>query len=146
MFPEDVRRDGNHPAPFPEKLPGRLIRLYTNGAVDEFPGEIVLDPFCGTGATCAVAAKMARRFIGIDICEPYVEMAKKRMELVASDESPLILVGRAKYPGKDELLQLQLGTAGRSAEKKHRRKTYGRKVKMDDSLQLYLYDTERESR
>ncbi|RJP30913.1 MAG: site-specific DNA-methyltransferase [Candidatus Omnitrophota bacterium] len=128
MYPQDVKRGGDHPAPFPEKLPARLIRLYTYGAADDFPGEIVLDPFCGTGATCAAAAKMRRRFIGIDICEQYVETAQKRVELTSLEEPPLILVGRAKYPGKEELQQLQLGAAGRSAEKKHRRKTYGRKI------------------
>src|SRR6202162_770381 len=48
MYPEDVKPEGAHPAPFPEKLPGRLMRLYTYGAVMHFPGEIVLDPFVGT--------------------------------------------------------------------------------------------------
>src|SRR5262249_35081565 len=48
MYPEDVRRQGAHPAPFPEKLPARLIRLYTFGACGDFSGEIVLDPFAGT--------------------------------------------------------------------------------------------------
>ena len=38
MYPEDVKRDGDHPAPFPEKLPARLMRLYTYQAVGNFPG------------------------------------------------------------------------------------------------------------
>src|SRR5215472_4500243 len=67
MYPQDVKREGDHPAPFPEKLPGRLMRLYTYGAAVEFPGEIVLDPFVGTGTTCAVAKSMRRRYVGIDI-------------------------------------------------------------------------------
>jgi DNA modification methylase len=57
MMPADIRRQKGHPAPFPEKLPGRLIRLYTFGAAGDFPGEVVLDPFCGTGTTCAVAKR-----------------------------------------------------------------------------------------
>src|SRR6266516_2130341 len=47
MYPEDVKREGDHPAPFPEKLPARLLRLYTYGAVARFPGEVVLDPLMG---------------------------------------------------------------------------------------------------
>ena len=127
MYPEDVKREGDHPSPFPETLPGRLIRLYTYGEVGDLAGEIVLDPFCGTGTTCVVAKKMGRRYIGIDICERYVEMAQKRMDSI-QDHELLLLVGRAKYPGKEELQQLQAGTAGRAAESKHKRQTYGRKL------------------
>ncbi len=61
MYPEDIKREGDHPAPFPEKLPARLLRLYTYGAVARFPGEVVLDPFVCTGTTCAVAKSMGRR-------------------------------------------------------------------------------------
>src|SRR6516225_1694921 len=67
MYPQDVKREGDHPAPFPEKLPARLIRLYSFGAAAHFPGEVVLDPFAGTGTTCAVAKRMGRRYVGIDI-------------------------------------------------------------------------------
>jgi modification methylase len=49
VHPADVKRVAGHPAPFPEKLPARLVRLYT------YTSEIVLDPFVGTGTTCAVA-------------------------------------------------------------------------------------------
>jgi hypothetical protein len=99
MYPEDVKRDGDHPAPFPEKLPGRLMRLYTYGAVSCFPGEIVLDPFVGTGTTCAVAKMMGRRHIGIEINPAYIKLAQERIR-DAPDRGPLLLVGRAKYPGK----------------------------------------------
>jgi DNA modification methylase len=127
IYPEDVKRESDHPAPFPEKLPGRLIRLYAYGAVDSFPGEIVLDPFCGTGTACAVAKMMRRRYIGIDISERYVEMARQRVGNAVSQEL-LLLVGRAKYPDKEELQRLQAGTAGRAAERKHKRESYGRAV------------------
>ena len=106
MYPEDVKRGSDHPAPFPEKLPGRLIRMYTFGACDKFEGAIVLDPFCGTGTACAVAKRMRRRFIGIDISEKYVEMAQSRVTLAQPGDVPLLFVGRA--------------------EKKHKRETYGR--------------------
>jgi DNA modification methylase len=137
MYPEDIKREGDHPAPFPERLPARLIRLYTYGATahsedanDGFPGEIVLDPFVGTGTTCTVAKSMGRRFVGIDINPSYLKIAQERIR-DAADQEPLLLVGRAKYPGKEELRALaaaESGTKGKDAESKHKRKTYGRKI------------------
>jgi DNA modification methylase len=103
MYPEDTNRNQGHPAPFPEKLPGRMIRMYTFGSVGSFPGEIVLDPFCGTGTTCVVAKKMNRRYIGIDISDNYISIAKNRVSLSVGGEYPNLFVGRAKYMGKDEL-------------------------------------------
>jgi modification methylase len=140
MYPEDVKREGDHPAPFPQKLPGRLMRLYTYAAVHRFPGEIVLDPFVGTGTTCAVAKSMGRRFIGIDINERYVKMAQERVRDAPGFE-PLLLVGRAKYPTKEELKQIletEAGSVGKEAESKHKRKTYGRKVPVKEDEQLTL--------
>lgn len=135
MYPEDVKRDGDHPAPFPEKLPSRLMKLYTYGAFGEFAGEVVLDPFVGTGTTCAVAKRMGRQFIGIDIAQAYLDIAAERVRDAAPFE-PLMLVGRAKYPSKDELIQLAIaeaGSNGRAAEAKHKRRTYGRAVSGGDS-------------
>ena len=140
MYPEDVKREGDHPAPFPEKLPARLMRLYTYGAVAHFPGEIVLDPFVGTGTSCAVAKSMGRRYIGIDINPEYVNIAQERVRDAPGFE-PLLLVGRAKYPGKEELKDLaaaEAGSNGKVAEAKHKRKTYGRKVTIKKDEQLTL--------
>ena len=142
MYPEDVKRDGDHPAPFPEKLPARLMRLYTHGACNSYNGELVLDPFVGTGTTCVVAKRMGRRFIGIDISKAYLEIAQTRIDRAPpNQDEPLLLVGRAKYPSKEELLVLaeeEAGSAGAEAEGKHKRKTYGRKIliKKDDQLTL----------
>ena len=137
IYPEDVKRDAEHPAPFPEKLPGRLIRMYTFGACDGFPGDIVLDPFCGTGTACSVAKRMRRRYIGIDISRKYVSMARQRVACAEEGDTPLLLVGRGKYPGRDELTQinslLATGNAGADAEKKHKRETYGRSALADES-------------
>lgn len=142
MYPEDVKREGDHPAPFPEKLPARLMRLYTYAAAARFPGEVVLDPFVGTGTTCAVAKSMGRRYVGIDINPAYIKLAQERVRDALGYE-PLLLVGRAKYPGKDELAQMAAadaaGTNGKDAgEKKHKRKTYGRKVEIKENEQLKL--------
>jgi len=71
--PESARRVG-HPAPFPEELPYRCIQLYT------FKGDVVLDPFVGSGTTCIAALKTGRHFIGIDIDEGYVKIARERID------------------------------------------------------------------
>lgn len=68
--------NSEHPTPFPEELPKRLIRLFT------FHGDVVLDPFAGSGTTCVVARKLCRNYIGIDINPAYVEMAKKRLSQI----------------------------------------------------------------
>jgi DNA modification methylase len=79
MIPEDINRKKNHPAPYPEKLPARLIRMFSYGAFNSFEGDIILDPFVGTGTTCVVAKKMNRRFIGIDISATYIEHARAKL-------------------------------------------------------------------
>lgn len=142
MYPEDVKREGDHPAPFPEKLPARLMRLYTYGAVANFPGEVVLDPFVGTGTTCAVAKSMGRRYVGIDINSAYIKMAQQRVRDAVGFE-PLLLVGRAKYPSKDELKEIaaaEAGTNGKVSEAKHKRRTYGRKIEIREDRQLTLVE------
>ncbi|MDD3678040.1 MAG: site-specific DNA-methyltransferase [Dehalococcoidales bacterium] len=70
---ESARRIG-HPAPFPIELPYRLIQLYT------FKDEIILDPFCGSGSTCIASVKTGRHYIGYDIDEKYINVAKKRIK------------------------------------------------------------------
>ncbi len=122
VYPADVKRAGGHPAPFPEKIPARLIRLYT------YSNEVVLDPFVGTGTTCVAAHKMNRHWLGIDVSPQYISHAEQRL---ASEplEAPLLLTGRPKYMGKEELQALaaqEAGTAGPLAERQHKRKTYGR--------------------
>jgi DNA modification methylase len=73
-FPAMPARRVGHPAPFPEELPHRLIQLFT------YQGDVVMDPFMGSGTTCLAAAKDGRRFVGYDLNEEYVELASKRLE------------------------------------------------------------------
>ena len=63
-----------HPAPFPVELPRRLIKLYTK------PGDLVLDPFMGAGATAVAAVQTGRRYVGYDVSEEYCALARKRVE------------------------------------------------------------------
>jgi len=72
-FPAASARQIGHPAPFPEELPRRLIELYT------FEGDVVLDPFCGSGTTCLAAARLGRHYIGYEIRPDYVTLAEKRL-------------------------------------------------------------------
>jgi len=61
-----------HPAPFPEELVERIISSTT--------GDLIMDPFVGSGTTPLVAKKLGRSFIGVDISPEYVEMTKKRLD------------------------------------------------------------------
>jgi modification methylase len=123
MYPADVARVG-HPNPFPAKLPGRLIKMYTHGAAADFPGEVVLDPFCGSGTTCVVAKQLGRRYISIDVNPAYAELARRNLAK-APAKPPVLLVGRAKYPGKDELRAAGNSGTGKDAEAQHKAVRYG---------------------
>lgn len=70
--PESARKVG-HPAPFPIELPYRLIQLYS------FNGDIILDPFMGSGSTAIAALKSGRRFIGYETNPEYVRLAQDRI-------------------------------------------------------------------
>jgi site-specific DNA-methyltransferase (adenine-specific) len=61
-----------HPAPFPEELPRRLIRLFS------FREDVVLDPFLGSGTTCRVAKNLGRRSIGVEINPDFCRIAADR--------------------------------------------------------------------
>jgi site-specific DNA-methyltransferase (adenine-specific) len=62
-----------HPAPFPVELPQRLIELYT------FAGDLVLDPFCGSGSTLVAAQRTGRDAMGYDLDPSYVELSRARL-------------------------------------------------------------------
>ncbi|MEM8437683.1 site-specific DNA-methyltransferase, partial [Morganella morganii] len=64
-----------HSAAFPESLPEWFIKLFT------MPGDVVLDPFSGSGTTMKVASAIKRKAIGIEILPEYCEITSKRMGL-----------------------------------------------------------------
>ncbi|PYT51219.1 MAG: methyltransferase [Acidobacteria bacterium] len=64
----------NHPAPYPEELAYRLVRMFS------FADDTVLDPFMGTGTTLLAASRCGRSSIGVDIEPSYVKMVKQRLE------------------------------------------------------------------
>ena len=69
---ESASRVG-HPAPFPVELPRRLIELYT------YRGDLVYDPFMGSGTTAVAALRTDRHFVGFDTDEGYVVRARERI-------------------------------------------------------------------
>ena len=81
-FPAEPAHKVGHPAPFPIELPYRLIQLYT------FEGEVVLDPFIGSGQAAIAAIKANRHYVGYDIDEEYVKLAKRRIKEFLSEINP----------------------------------------------------------
>ncbi|HEX2038963.1 MAG TPA: site-specific DNA-methyltransferase [Acidimicrobiales bacterium] len=70
--PESATRVG-HPAPFPVELPRRVIELYT------YEGDLVLDPFMGSGSTAVAAVRSGRHYVGYDTDPEYVAAAEARV-------------------------------------------------------------------
>ncbi len=80
-FPSVSARKIGHPAPFPEELPRRLIQLYT------LKGDIVFDPFMGSGQTAIAAINSGRHYVGYEIDKEYCELAKKRIAEVVNQST-----------------------------------------------------------
>ena len=76
---ESAKKIG-HPAPFPMELPYRLIQLYT------YSNEVILDPFMGSGQTALAALKAGRRYVGYELNEEYLELAKSRVGNFSKNE------------------------------------------------------------
>lgn len=86
-LPGESTRD--HPAPFPVELAHRLVRMFS------FAGDMVLDPFMGTGSTALAAARCHRNSIGVEIERSYFSMARMRLEaefLDLFEDSPSVIV------------------------------------------------------
>jgi len=81
---ESAKRIG-HPAPFPVALAERVVRLYS------YVGDVVLDPFAGSGTTCVAAAQNGRHYVGFDVAEEYCALARQRLHALERevDEGPV---------------------------------------------------------
>ena len=77
----------NHSAAFPVSLPEWFIKLFTQ------PGDVVLDPFSGSGSTALAAKQLRRRYVGIDIDPQYVALARER---VCEEKNQMRLPGIAE--------------------------------------------------
>ncbi|MXZ90177.1 MAG: site-specific DNA-methyltransferase [Chloroflexi bacterium] len=76
QFPAESARRVGHPAPFPVELPRRCIELYT------YAGEVVLDPFMGSGTTAIAALQTGRQFVGYETSQDYRELAHRRLSAI----------------------------------------------------------------
>jgi site-specific DNA-methyltransferase (adenine-specific) len=84
------KRYGKHPTQKPETLLDRILRAATNA------GDLVLDPFSGSGTTGVVAARLGRRFVGFEMDEDYIKLAARRMEdeLMKLAQQPNLIFGK----------------------------------------------------
>jgi DNA modification methylase len=114
---ESATRIG-HPAPFPIELPARLIELYT------YRGDLVLDPFAGSGTVAAAAVRAGRHYVGYDLDESYIKLAERRVEeerqrLVGEASATRLKVRLAAVPtpaSPDEDFQSRAVREGRAAK------------------------------
>lgn len=74
------KKEGKHPTQKPEYLLERIVSASTK------EGEIILDPFCGSGTTGVAALRYDRKFIGIDQEETYLEISRRRLENVRAEK------------------------------------------------------------
>lgn len=80
---QDEKTFGKHPTQKPVALIDRCLRASTN------PGELVLDPFAGSGATGVAALKLGRSFIGCEMDQEFVALIRKRLDNADSQPTPL---------------------------------------------------------
>jgi len=76
-FPNLAYQENNHPAPFPEELATRLIKLFS------WVGAMVLDPFSGSGTTLVACKKLNRNYIGIEISKDYCNSSRIRLKEIS---------------------------------------------------------------
>jgi site-specific DNA-methyltransferase (adenine-specific) len=92
-----VQRNDFHEAMFPEELVRYCIKMYS------FPGDIVLDPFMGSGTVAAVAKKLERHYIGYDLDPKCLKMS----ELSAAVITDAMIEKQESYSDKTENVELQ---------------------------------------
>ncbi len=93
------QKKGGHPAPFPEELIKRLIKFYS------YRGNVVLDPFGGTGTVAAVAYRFNRHFVHLDISKKYCSIAAQRVAAEAKPLSEKVSASKPTSPSAPALLE-----------------------------------------
>lgn len=89
----------DHPCPFPEEIPYRLIKLFS------YTNDLILDPFLGIGTTTKVANALGRRWVGYEIKEKYIKIAEERINEPLNLREQLISIFK-KIPVVDSSVRL----------------------------------------
>ena len=130
--PERIKRNGTkaHPTQKPEALLYRVMLATTN------KGDVVLDPFFGTGTTGAVAKRLGREWIGIEREPDYIEVAKERIEAALPlDESALTTMQSVRSQVRVAFGTLvENGLLAPGAEVFDRKRKFSAKIRTDGSL------------
>lgn len=95
LNPKAKERTG-YPTQKPILLLDRIIEISTH------EGDIILDPFCGSGTTLVAAKIKGRKYIGIDVSQDAINLTKSRLETLIKTESALLKNGRSSYINADE--------------------------------------------
>jgi site-specific DNA-methyltransferase (adenine-specific) len=88
-FSGESKNKVGHPSPYPVELPRRCIKLFS------FVGDMVLDPFLGSGTTLIACLLTGRKGIGVEIDENYCELAVKRLKEYGIEQKKLVIEGSA---------------------------------------------------
>ena len=118
LAPESATRVG-HPAPFPVELPQRFVELYT------YAGDVVLDPFMGSGSTAVAALRAGRYYLGYDSDAAYVEAARRRL---AAELDEVLAAGGPAAPVGDKAVDRAaelLRSAGFAVDTRSKRQSGG---------------------
>ncbi len=121
-----------HPTQKPEALLHRIL------AATSAPGSVVLDPFCGSGTTGAVARRLGRDFIGIEREQAYIDVAKARIAAVepAPEEALQVVQGRRAQPKVPFGALVETGMIRPGTMLTDPRRRWKAKVRADGSLSL----------
>jgi site-specific DNA-methyltransferase (adenine-specific) len=91
------RERTDHPCQMPEGVLERIVRVASN------PKDLVIDPFAGSGTTLAVAKKLKRKFLGVELSDQYADGIRKRLQLIEfsdraakAPQKPVRVIKRAK--------------------------------------------------
>ncbi|MGB0453192.1 MAG: DNA-methyltransferase, partial [Bacteriovoracaceae bacterium] len=92
---------------YPTQKPILLLEKIIELASDE--GDVVMDPFCGSGTTMVAAKLLNRKFIGMDVSKDAIELSKQRVDNPIKSESALMKKGRQSYKNQCENITAYLG-------------------------------------
>jgi len=128
---KDENGDKVHPTQKPEPLLHRVIMSSSK------PGDVILDPFFGSGTTGAVAKRLGRNFVGIDREDKYIEAALERIDAVETVKSPQLVVttGKRAEPRVAFGALLEVGLLKPGTVLTDSKKRWKAKVRIDGSLE-----------